>query len=363
MLQVKNINVSVDNFKLKKISFNIEDKATHVIIGPTGSGKTILLETIIGFRKINNGEIIINGKDIKNTPIEKRDIAYVPQDLALFPHLSVKDNIYYSYKINKNKKYNKELPAKLIEATGIKHLLNRKIEFLSGGEKQRVALVRALTSESKFLILDEPFSAINETTKNELRFLLKKIQNEFNLTILSVTHDLDEAFFLADSISIISDGKLLQTDKKKELYYYPTSVEVAQFLGINNIFDATISNRTESETTVFCKDLNSNLLIVNSGRNLKSENNRVKFGIRKSEIMILRDDLLNPKQSNVFNGVIELIIEKVSFCEIVVVPINSEKSILIEIPTYAFNKLKLFVSKSIKFTLKAESIFLLKNTD
>ncbi len=360
MLNVNSISVITDGFKLQNISFKIENEKTHVIIGPTGSGKTMLLETIIGFRKINSGSIIINNKNTENTAIENRDIAYVPQDLALFPHLSVKENIVYSQKINKKKKYDKKLVKRLVEATGINHLMERKIDNLSGGEKQRVALVRALISENKLLILDEPFSAINETTKNELRYLLKLIQKEFKLTILSVTHDLDEAFFLSDTISIISSGKILQTAEKKQLYYNPASVKVAKFLGISNIFDATIKEIHNNSILIDCKQLHTKLIINNiSDENIFEKNEKMKFGIRKSDIMILRDDLLNSKQSNILLGTVELIIEKVSFSEIVVLINNSNKSLFIEIPTYAFNKLKIKLNKKIRFTLKSESIFIM----
>ncbi|OQX96814.1 MAG: hypothetical protein B6I24_10815 [Bacteroidetes bacterium 4572_128] len=361
MLKLNSLFVKAEIFFLKNISLHIEKEKINVIIGETGSGKTILLETIIGLRKIQNGSIFFFEKNLKNIPIEKRKISYVPQDLSLFPHLNVRENIFYSKKIDKNKKFNKKFADKLIKKTGIGHLLNREIKNLSGGEKQRVALLRALVSENKLLILDEPFSAINETIKNELRFFLKEIQKEFKLTILFVTHDLDEAFFLGDKITIISNGKILRSDTKKELYYNPIYIEIAEFLGITNIFNGKITEINDKFIKVKCTELKSKILILNKKNNfILKINDKIKFGIRKSDIIILRENLIKNTQ-NIFKAFVDLIIEKVSFCDIRIKMKNSDAKILIETPIYAFNKLNIFHKKEIKFTLKSENIFFLKN--
>ncbi len=362
MLSLKNVTIRAGNFCLEDISFEIKKEKAHVIIGQTGSGKTLLLETITGFRKLENGKILINDKDAKYIPIENRDIAYVPQDLALFRHLNVKKNILYSFAINKRKKLNKNLFNRLVKETGIEHLLDRKIKNLSGGEKQRVALVRALITENKLLILDEPFSAINETIKYELRLLLKKIQEEFKLTILSVTHDLDEAFFLGDRISVLSRGKILQTANKKELYFKPATVEVANFLGINNIFDAVVTKINNDVLSVFCKQLNTGIMMNYNKRKFDLKiSDKIKFGIRNNDIMILREKTEETGQKNLLHGTIDIIIEKVSTCEIVIIPDNSAKRLLIEMPYYAYRKLEIKTNMKVKFIFKIENVFLLRD--
>lgn len=356
MLKIDDLVVKTKDFSLNALNFKVKKGNVHAIIGPTGCGKTLLLESIIGLRKINSGTIWLDGKNSEKIAIENREIGYVPQDLALFPHLSVKQNIDYSKKINPKRKFNQSLYEKLIEITEISHLLKRKIRYLSGGEKQRVALVRALVAEYQLLLLDEPFSALNETIKNELRYLLKSLQKELDLTVLVVTHDLNEAFFLGDSVSVMSKGRFLQSGSKQEIYFNPSSIEVANFLGITNIFEG--KKLLEDETTIklWCDVLKSEINIIKT-KEKKYNKQFLKFGIRKSDIMILRDDLLPKKQTNLLRGNIELIIEKVAFADVLIKPKNSNANLIVEMPIYALQKLELKTGQEIRFTLKQEKIF------
>ncbi|PKP19024.1 MAG: molybdenum ABC transporter ATP-binding protein [Bacteroidetes bacterium HGW-Bacteroidetes-21] len=209
MLAIKNLEVKAGSFSLKDISFTINKGSYHVLIGPSGSGKTLLLNTIAGFQKIKNGEIVFEGHQIQNSPPEKRGISYLFQDLALFPHLSVFNNIAYPLR---NKKLSREDLVKKVEEylefTEIKSLANRSIKKLSGGERQRVALSRILITGAPVVMLDEPFSAIDSQLKPSLKALLKKISAQ-GISILHVTHDFNEIKNLADTVTVIKNGSIL----------------------------------------------------------------------------------------------------------------------------------------------------------
>ncbi|MFN3467903.1 MAG: ABC transporter ATP-binding protein, partial [Candidatus Brocadiales bacterium] len=266
MLRIKDVSIRAGDFHLHNICLSVLDYQCHIVCGPTGSGKTLLLESIMGLRKIYKGRILLNDKDIERLPPDKRGIAYLPQDLALFPHMDVKGNIFFSLKMKKVRdKAHINLVYDLVDVTRIGHLLNRPVNTLSGGERQRVALVRALASGCKLLLLDEPFSALHEAMRKELWFLIKELQKKYKLTIVMVTHDLEEAFFLGDVISILINGRICQTSPKKDAYYRPETMETAQFLGIKNLFNAEIIDVKNDALVVHCKDLNVNLNVQVNG--------------------------------------------------------------------------------------------------
>lgn len=359
MLEVKNLFLQVGNFCIKNLNLIIEKKTCHAIIGHTGSGKTILLETIMGFRKPLKGKIYLNNKEITKTPIEKRNISYLPQDIALFPHLNVKENIFYGLKIRKEKepKYYK-LMDELIENFKINHVLERNIQNLSGGEKQRVALIRAIATGNNYLLLDEPFTGLHEGMKKELWFLIKEIQKKYNLTILMVTHNIEEAFLLGDNISIMINGMIYQSGTKEEVYQYPKTLEVAKFFGIRNLFNAKYIKSVDNKIIVYCVELNCHLSIQTPSF---FYNNLSKFiiGIRSENVMILRPELIKENQDNVLEGNIIEIFNKGKSYTILFLPNNSKTYIEIEIPNYAFYKLNLYKGKTVLISLREEKIFLI----
>ncbi len=235
MLKIENLLLKKEDFTLGELSFEVKKNSYFVILGKTGSGKTMLLETVAGLKRNILGKVYLNGIDITTLQPEKRDFGFVYQDFMLFPNMSVGENIKYSsrYKQIKNQK---ELFVDLIEFLQIKGLLNRDITHLSGGEKQRVALARAIYSKPKLLLLDEPLSAVDPTFKNSIMKLLKGIIKRYDMTIIHVTHNFKEASFLADKIAVMLDGKILQIGRANDVLNRPTSIEVAKFLGFKNIF-------------------------------------------------------------------------------------------------------------------------------
>jgi len=253
MIEVKNLALNLGKFKLQDINFSVKKGSTHIILGPSGAGKSSIILAILGLHNLDKGAIFLDGKDIIKLDVNKRGFGYVPQNLALFPHMNVEQNISYGLKINRIN--NSKILQKLIDVAGIRSLLSRYPSSLSGGEKQRVALVRAVATLPKLLLLDEPFSALDISLKKEMWQLLNELKESFNITTIMITHDLNEAFFLADTISIIINGQVVQNGFKKEIFYRPKSIEVAKYLGIKNIFDAIAIDRN----LLKINSLNSNL--------------------------------------------------------------------------------------------------------
>lgn len=218
MLEIKNIQLRLGRFALNNIDLKINLGEYFVILGPSGSGKTVLLETIAGLYRPDSGNILYNKNDITLLPPEKRDIGFVYQDYELFPHMTVEDNIIFGLKIRgMNKKIILEKLYKLVSMLKIEHLLKRYPNKLSGGEKQRVALARAIIISPKILLLDELLSALDIMIKPTLQQEIKNIHKEFKSTIIHVTHDIEEAIFLADRIGIMSDGNLLKVLESDEI--------------------------------------------------------------------------------------------------------------------------------------------------
>jgi ABC-type sugar transport system ATPase subunit len=228
MLQINDLNMSAGNFSVNNINLSVPDGCCHALLGGTGNGKTLILESIAGLRPIKSGEILVDERNITKEFPENRFISYVPQDLALFPHLNVEQNIFYSKRFKKSQGRNNEEIQEIIKRLQIEDIMHRSIKNLSGGEQQRVALARAFASGNKVLLLDEPFSALHSAMKRTLWNMLLDIQKRYKLSILMVTHDLEEASFLADYVSILHNGRILQTGTKKDVFKNPAHIEVTK---------------------------------------------------------------------------------------------------------------------------------------
>lgn len=237
MLSLHNISLQKGSFTLKQVCFDVKDRDYFVILGRTGSGKTLLLETIAGLHK-HAGTVSFRHRDMTGIPTEKRKIGFVYQDFALFPHLSVIKNIRFSdrYQAQPNKSQWDEL----IDFLELGNLLQRNIHYLSGGEKQRVALARAIYSRPDILLLDEPLSAIDPSLRNTIMENLKGLKNRFHITVIHVTHNFREAAYLADNIGIMMDGKLVQQGPVQEVLHHPISIPIAKFLGFRNILQTSL---------------------------------------------------------------------------------------------------------------------------
>ena len=236
LLEIKELFLKKGKFKLNILSLDVDKNEYFVLLGKTGSGKTLLLESIAGFQTVE-GEIYFEGKNITNLPPEKRNFGFLYQDFALFPHLNAEQNIRFSEKYHKK---NKELFNDLVSFLQIEKILKRNIKNLSGGEKQRIALARAIYSQPKLLLLDEPLSAVDPTMRNEIMKNLKELPQRYDLSVIHVTHNFREASYLADRLGIILKGTILQTGEAECVLKNPNSIEVARFLGFKNLFDISL---------------------------------------------------------------------------------------------------------------------------
>lgn len=208
------------------------------LLGPSGCGKTTLLRTIAGLEGISSGSISLGSRDISALPPERRNIGFVFQDYALFPHLSVFENIAYSPRA---KGFSHALIRKTVseqlELMGLQGYEKRKIHELSGGEQQRIALARALASKPQLLLLDEPLSALDAGTRTELRRKISQIQKTLSITTVYVTHDQQEALAISDKIVLMREGRIIQAGTPEELYGCPETAFAAEFMGTANIFN------------------------------------------------------------------------------------------------------------------------------
>lgn len=239
-LKLESISKSWSEFKLKKINLTIEDGDYFVILGPTGAGKTLLLETIMGFHKPDEGRIVLNGKDITDEPPEKRNVGYVSQNCVLFPNMNVRQNVEFGLKMKGvSKTERNQTVDQLLEFTGLKSMAHRRPATLSGGEKQKVALARALAPEPQMIILDEPLTAIDLETAREIKGALKRLHLS-GKTVIHVTHNQIESFSLGSKMAILNSGEIVQTGKPKEIFAKPRSKFVARFLGYENVFNAQL---------------------------------------------------------------------------------------------------------------------------
>lgn len=234
MLNIKNLKLKLGEFQLSNICLDVKSNEYFILLGPSGAGKTVLLETIAGRYKPAGGEILFNASNLSHLVPEQRNIGFVYQQYELFPHMTVEQNIAFGLKIRKiDKNIIKSKLDELAELFNIGHLLKRSPQNLSGGEKQRVALARALIISPDILLLDEPLSALDPLNRETLRNELKKIHESFKATIIHVTHDLNEALYLADRIGIMYNGELLQVGSKKEIIQNPSCDYILRFLNIN----------------------------------------------------------------------------------------------------------------------------------
>ncbi len=237
MIRIENLSKHFPGFSLQDIRLHVKDRDFFAIMGPTGSGKSLMLEAIMGLIQIDSGTIIINGKNVTNAPPDKRGAAIVYQDYALFPHLNVKDNILFGVRYHElSPKKIKTNFSFLVEKMDLTRLLKRSPITLSGGEKQRVALARALIINPKILLLDEPLSALDPVLQDELKNLLKTLHKELEMTFIMVSHSFADVFFLADRGAVIHNGKIKQQGDISELFHKPCSRFTAEFVGMKNIF-------------------------------------------------------------------------------------------------------------------------------
>jgi len=347
MIKIENLSIHLGNFSLNDITLAINDSEYFVILGPTGAGKTILLECIAGLHRLDKGEIWLNGNRITNLAPEEREIGYVPQDYILFPFLNVVENIAFGLRSTKYPNTEvKERIKTLSNLLGISHLLNRDTRSLSGGEKQKVALARALAPSPKVLLLDEPLSSLDLQTSKHLRLELRQFHRELGVTTIHITHNQVEAEEMADRIAILNKGRLEQVGKLEEVFFYPENEIVSDFIGTPNILDCD-----------YCHNLGQGLIEIGCGE-LTIVLPHVRDTIKRIAIFprdIYISDTKPPGPSlNRFKGTITSI--KSSGAIVKLETKVGEKTLLAEMPLHIFDDMNLTVGKEVYLILKLRKI-------
>ena len=298
---LKNIIKDFDKTRIiNDISLEIKDKEFHVLVGPSGCVKSTIRRLIAGLENLTDGEIYIDNNLVNNEEPKNRDIAFVFQSYALYPHMTVFENIAFPLKMRKMTK--NDIEKKVIEAAkilDIEHLLKRKPKQLSGGQRQRVALGRAIVRKPKVFLLDEPLSNLDAKLRVEMRASIKKLHKELDTTFIYVTHDQIEALTMGDKISVINKGEIMQTDSPNEIFYNPKNKFTAGFIGSYpmNFVDVEIeNNKIKLNNNVFELPFNCNKDKITIGfrpsQTFENNTNNIEINAKINFVEILGDEKL-----------------------------------------------------------------------
>jgi molybdopterin-binding protein len=331
MIKISGVSKKFSDFELKNINLDINKGAYLVILGPSGSGKTVLLEIIANVEKMDSGNI---------TGVDHSRIGFIYQDLMLFPHMTVFENIAYGLRM---RGVEKDIIKKEVESCSqklqIAHLLGRSIKTLSGGEKQRTAIARAIVFKPDLLLFDEPTSALDQNIKNDIQKLFRQIHRETGATVIHVTHDFNEALSVADEIAILNDGTIVQSGTPETIFNFPANSAVADFLGFRNVYQGKVKDNC----------------FLNNGKRIYIETQdceNVYIAVRSEEI-ILSIQKMESSARNSFQGKVTDIEKKYSGAD-VTVDVGFE--IHSNITGESLKKLDLFIGKEVFITFKSSSV-------
>ena len=290
LVSIDNISKTFDgkNLVLDSINLNIYEKEFFSLLGCSGSGKSTLLRILAGFEDATKGKVIIDGVNMSNIPPYKRPVNMMFQSYALFPHMTVKQNIMFGLKQEKDlpKEYIEKSTTNALRIIKMSNLSNRKPHQLSGGQRQRVALARCLAKKPKLILLDEPLSSLDKNLRYKMQFELVNIQEETNSTFMMVTHDQEESMAMSSRIGIMSNGHLEQVSTPSDIYEFPKSKFVAKFIGKITIFEGFVENKRPNKTIIKCKNEKTRFLIA---KDLEIKlNQKIWIGIRPEKIIINR---------------------------------------------------------------------------
>lgn len=277
-----------DETHIGPIDLKIEDGELLTLLGPSGSGKTTTLRLIAGFIDADEGQLLFDGIDMVNVPPRERSIGMVFQSVALFPNMTVYQNIAFGPEMAEwSHERTVTRVEELADLLGIRHLLFRKISEISGGEAQRVGLARALAKEPKLLLFDEPLSALDPQLRERLQMEIRRVQQKLGVTTIYVTHSQDEAFAISDRVAIIDDGRIIQVGTPETLYDAPKNEFVARFLGSGNVFSGVI--REVKDNHLFVEVNNHKFIIEGIGE----VGEQLKFTVKPEDIILVHQQVDN----------------------------------------------------------------------
>jgi len=345
MIEIKNLAVNLGTFLLEDINLSIEPGEYFIILGPTGAGKTILLESIAGLHPIKSGEIWLNGREVTKLEAEKRGIGFVYQDYALFPHLSVKGNLLFGLKQKRRSKGERQLIVEWVTGLlGVSHLLERNPSTLSGGERQKVALARALSISPQVLLLDEPLSALDPHAREGVQQELRQIHHRLKATIVHVTHDFEEAIALGDRIAVLGEGRILQIGTPEQIFRQPNSEFVARFAMSRNIFAGEVRDADDGHATITIEGMKLDVVTELRGK--------LHASLRPEDILISQEPLRSSAR-NCLRGTITHINDRGSTLYLTV---STPLDFICLLTRRSFEEMGLRVGEEVHVTFKASAI-------
>ncbi len=350
VLKIKDLVVKKGSFLLQDITLEVANNSYMIVLGPTGSGKTTLLESIAGLNPVIKGKIFIDDNDITNLSPEKRNISMVFQNLALFPHMTVYENIEYGLLAKGfTKRVREEKVNEIMKIFELESLKNRRVTNLSGGEKQRVALARALVTKPQAILLDEPFSSLDANTRKQFWKEIKKILRNYNIPVLHVTHDQEEAMYLGDKIAIMKEGRIIEQGSTEQIFFNPKNAFVAEFLQYQNIFTGIAKSNINGTSMVLVKNTN---FIING-----KHDGHIIIGIRPENILVSKVPPELSTARNVLKGFITSI-EHAGPAALITVNVN-DLLIKAMITRGSLEELELKQNDIVYLIIKASSIIVL----
>jgi len=349
MISIRNLYVELGDFTLKNASLDVEDGEYMVVVGPSGAGKTVLLESIAGLFPLTQGEIWLRGNAVTFLKPEQRHVSIVYQDHALFPHLSVRENIIFGLRMRKTSPEQiQDALSRVVDLFRISSLLHRKPTTLSGGERQKVALARALCVSPDVLLLDEPLSSLDPHTREEIEGELQRLHRAFQVTTLHVTHNFEEAITLGERIAVIGEGEVKQVGSPEEIFHQPNSEFVARFAMSRNIFPGelcpqeTARNRFKTGETFF------------TVANVTPGGNRA---VVRPEDVLLSFVAPSSNSANSFEGKITRITDRGST---LYVDVDLPPGITVLATRHTFREMSLKVGMSVSVCFEASSVHVFK---
>lgn len=319
IIRLKEINKSYGtNHIVKDLSLDVYKGEFLTLLGPSGCGKTTTLRMIGGFEAPNSGQVFINEQDVTDIPPNKRDVNTVFQNYALFPHMTVNENIEYGMRMKKIKKNERlERVNKILKMVQMESFASRKPKEMSGGQQQRIAVARAIVNNPSVLLLDEPLGALDLKLRKEMQLELKHLQKSLGMTFIYVTHDQEEALTMSDRIAVMRDGRIDQLDTPESIYNHPKTVFIADFIGETNLLKGKVASIQGNEATI---ELFGHKFKANKNDNFELEEH-VNISIRPENLILSNED-------SYFKGVVKEVLFAGSVRKLVVEIHNGEEIVL-----------------------------------